>query len=313
MVILLPIALIIFFFTSWIIRHYTNIWIQRSITAAESGIVGFAAWLLLASIVVWFWGIVSLTLDFISTHDVEDIWILLFAALLTGYALEFYIRSKEELRFAETIDFFKEALQFRRSAQRRLTILDLMEQRRRRQNASESADTLTPERIKIQASIHQERETNEILSMLKQGKMVDLMNLLRINKKSTVSHPYYDSISEIRIDPTRKRVIITVDLVEISESDLTEDVAVLRFNRQVYDFFQAVQIDSRLKPFANYLESILVICRRLVANKLGESFFQPFFRGGILIEDLRKMEDKYFNPRKLGEIAAIAFRNGEAV
>jgi len=76
--IILPIALVFFFLTWLVLRRYTKIWINRYISFFESIIAGIAAWLHIFSIIAWFGGIVLTVLEFLSTHETEDIWAILF-------------------------------------------------------------------------------------------------------------------------------------------------------------------------------------------------------------------------------------------
>jgi hypothetical protein len=62
-----------------------------------------------------------------------------------------------------------------------------------------------------------------------------------------------------------------------------------------------------------FFDSYLILCRAVRIDKNHAEVFYPFMRVGILIADLRKLEGFYFNPRKLTDIAAVAFNNGAQI
>ena len=97
------------------------------------------------------------------------------------------------------------------------------------------------------------------------------------------------------------------------KTQFKDEMTVLRFNRQVYDFLQSMNSESWLKPYAPFFESYFLMCRAMRINKDNTEVFYPFMKVGILISELRKLEGFYFNPRKLSEIAAVAFNNGAQV
>ena len=90
-------------------------------------------------------------------------------------------------------------------------------------------------------------------------------------------------------------------------------MTVLRFNRKVYDFLQSMNSELWLKPFTPLFESYYLMCRARRINKDSTEVFYPFMKVGMLISELQKLEGSYFNPRKLSEIAAVAFNRGAQV
>ena len=117
----------------WILlRRFTLIWINRPPTIIESTIAGIAAWLFIFSIVVWFGGIVLTLLEFLSSHSTPDIWAIIISTLLTGFGANFFLQSRSEFSLDDTKDYIKEAIQFRRSAQSRLDVLSLIQQRKKK-------------------------------------------------------------------------------------------------------------------------------------------------------------------------------------
>ncbi|MBN1396705.1 MAG: hypothetical protein JXA06_01610 [Bacteroidetes bacterium] len=127
-----PISAVVFIF-SWLqLRRISKIWMQKPVSTDESITAGIAAWFFLFSILAWFFGIYLLFIQVLTEKGLTDIFILTFLVLLSAYIFYFYMQSRYELRYDETMDFWKEALQFRRSEQRRLDILDLMQKERER-------------------------------------------------------------------------------------------------------------------------------------------------------------------------------------
>jgi hypothetical protein len=104
-----------------------------------------------------------------------------------------------------------------------------------------------------------------------------------------------------------------MDFPEFREAQFKDEMIVLRFNRQVYDFLQSMNSESWLKPYIPFFESYFLMCRAKRTNKDSTEVFYPFMKTGILVSELRKLEGSYFNPRKLSEIAAVAFNHGAQV
>jgi len=51
----------------------------------------------------------------------------------------------------------------------------------------------------------------------------------------------------------------------------------------------------------------------LKTEGVGIQVFYPFMKAGMLVSELRNLEGFYFNPRKLSEIATVAFNDGAQV
>ena len=311
--VILLIALAVFILTWLLLRKFTLIWIDRPPTIIESIISGISAWLFLISIVAWFGGIVLMIFDFFSSHDTLDIWMIIFSVLVTGYGLDFYLRAKAGLGTRDTQDYLKEAVQFRRSAQSRLDVIALIKERRRRIQPASGNSHESLQRARLQANLSKVKELDTQLALLREGTTIDISEIWYMQKDMHSRHPFYKKVKELRIEPNRKRFSIVIDFPEFKEKQFKDDMVVLRFNRQVYDFFQSIYAESWLKPYAPFFESYFLICRAMRISTDKSEVFYPFLKVGIDISELRKLEGFYFNPRKLSEIAAVAFNQGAQV
>jgi hypothetical protein len=311
---ILPITLTVLAFTWLLLRKFTLIWIDRPITFAESIIAGIAAWVFLFSIIAWFAGMVVTTFHFISSHDIKDIRIVSAAVLLTGFSMFFINRSRSAFGIEDTQDYLKEAIQFRRSGQHRLDLIALMKQRQKRQPQTVARnDPESLQRARLQASLSKGKELDAQLSLLREGTTVDISELWYTQTKLRSFHSFCEKVQESRIEPNRKRFSLSIDFPEFHEEQLKDETTVLRFNRQLYDFLQSLNAESWLKQFAPFFESYFLICRAVRMNNNNTEVFYPFMKAGILVFELRKVEGFYFNPRKLSEIATVAFNNGAQV
>ncbi|MCX6122838.1 MAG: hypothetical protein NTX44_14600 [Ignavibacteriales bacterium] len=311
---ILPIALTVLILTWILLRKFTLIWIDRPPSLTESILAGFSAWLFLLSIITWFGGIVFLVLDFLSSHDTLEIWTVVFSALVTGYGADFYLRSKSDFSTRDTQDYLKEAIQFRRSAQSRLDLLALIRQRQKgRMKPAAGNDPESLQRARLQVSLSKEKNLDAQLALLREGTTVDISEIWYMQPKIHSLHPFYEKVHEARIEPKRKRFSIIIDFPEFEEAQFKDEMVVLRFNRQVYDFFQSMNTESWLKPYAPFFESYFLMCRAKRLSKDNTEVFYPFMKAGMPISELHKLEGFYFNPRKLSEIAAIAFNHGAPV
>jgi len=262
----------------------------------------------------WFGGIVLTLLEFLSSHDSTDLWVVIFSSLITAFGIPFFLRSRSEFGLDDTQDYIKEAIQFRRSGQRRLDLISLMQQRQRRRRklvAGNNPESL--QRARLQANLSKVKELDAQLALLREGTTIDISEIWYMQPKMHSLHPFYEKVQEARIEPNRKRFSIFIDFPEFNEIQFKDEMVVLRFNRQVYDFFQSLYSESWLKPYAPFFESYFLMCRAKRMNKDQSEVFYPFIKVGILVSELRKLEGFYFNPRKLSEIATVAFNQGAQV
>lgn len=314
MYVLFPIVLVVFVLT-WIqLRRFTTIWIDRPPSIPESIVSGICAWLFLLSAVVWFGGIVYLFVQFVRVHNTTDLWVLIFCALVTGYGGDFFLRAGSDFSTKDTQDYLKEAIQFRRSAQSRLDVIAFMKERRRkhhRPGGKVSPEVVERERLK--ASLSKVKELDTQLELLRAGTSIDISELWLTQMKTRQGHTFYQNVSEAKIDPNKKRFSLHLNFEELTEDLLKDEMNVLRFNRQVYELFQSLNAEPFLKPYAQFFDSYFLLCRAVRTDKKNNEVFYPFMRVGIFIADLRKLEGFYFNPRKLTEIAAVAFNNGAQI
>jgi hypothetical protein len=312
--IILPIAFAVLIISWLLLRRFTKVWVDRPITAFESFIAGISAWLFIFSIFSWFGGIALTLIELLGGQEIEDVWALLFAVLLTGYGMDFLIRSNPEMHLGETKEFIKEAIQFRRSAQRRLDLISLIQLKQKDKKLpvfENSPDSR--QRVRLQAKLFKEKELDTQITRLREGNIVDIEDVWRERTKTIPTNSFFQQVQEVRVDPNRKRLSLTADFPELNAISLQDEMIILRFNRQVYDFMQFLNSENWIKPYTQFFESYFIICRATRTNPDGIEILYPFMKVGMSITDLRKMESGYFNPRKLSEIAALAFNNGSPV
>ncbi len=307
------IAFVGFLLTWPVLRRFTRIWVQRPITASESMVAGTIAWLFLFSLLLWFGGISLLFINCIYSYKILDIGILLSSLLFTGFVMHLINQSRYDMHLDDIQDFFKEAIQFRRSEQRRLDLLSLTRQERRRKQKHTVNDSASRQRERLQANLDKEKEQDKQLTLLRERTSIDMSELWHIHTQTHSSHPMYEKIQEVRIDPNKRRLSLSADFPELSEEQLKDKTTVLRLNRQVYDFLQSMNAEPWLKPYTPFFESYFLMCRATKIIPEGAELMYPFMRAEALVSELRKLEGLYFNPRKLSEITTLAFNNGTQV
>ncbi len=299
-----------------LLRRYTVIWTRRPITAVESFFCGTASWLLMFELIAWAAGIILTAVDLVNSYSGENIWTLIVAVSLTAFLAHLIFRTRSEMEYDDTFDFIREMLQFRRSAQHRLSVIDLFQQRRQ-EKRKEIAARHTPdgfEYAKLQFQLAHSQDVAGRIDQLRAGQAIDLTEPWNAAPEKYATHPFYSYIQEVKIDPARRRVILLLNLYEYYEETFADESTELKLFRQVYDFLQSIRNDLRLKPYAEFIDSIYLLCRRI--KRIGqeaEEVLYPFFKAGVLIDDLKNYEGTYFNPRKLSTIAALAFQKGDQV
>jgi len=313
MYVIFPIAIVGFLLTWPLLRRFTRIWMQRSITVSESMVAGAIAWLFLLSLLAWFGGIGLAFVNYIFTHKIIDIGILLVSIVFTGFVMNYINQSRYELRIDDTQDFFKEAIRFRRSRQRRNDLLSLMDQERKQKKRGAGNDMESSQHKRLQASLDKEKGQDTQLMALREGTIIDVSELWHTHTQTHSSYPLYDKVQEVRIDPNKKQLSFYADFPELSEEQLKDETTVLRFNRQVYDFLQSINAEPWLKPYTPFFESYFLMCRATRIIPGGAELMYPFMKVVALVSELRKLEGSYFNPRKLSEITTLAFNSGAQV
>ena len=316
MYILLSTTFVCIVLTWSLLRRYTIIWTHRPITMTESFFCGTASWLLLIELMSWAAGIILTVFDVLNSHKGRDIWTILLAVSLTVFFVHFIFRTKSEMEYDNTFDFIKETLQFRRSAQQRLSVIELFQQRQQQKKyarkALQTPDAL--EHAKLQLHLAQGQDVAGRIDQLRSGQSIDLTEPWNAVTEKYATHPFYSCIQEVKIDPARKRLMLFLNLYEYYEETFTDETAELKLFRQTYDFLQSIRNDLRLKPYAEYISSIYMLCRRIKQVGMeSEEVLYPFFKAGVLLDDLKNYEGTYFNPRKLNAIAAVAFQKGDQV
>jgi len=271
------------------------------------------AWLFLLSILAWLSGIGLACLDSFNSRKLTDIGVLLFSLLLTVYAAKFFFQSRSEQGFEETVDFWKEAIQFRRSSQRGPDVHSLMRQELGRKNKHAVKNSSSREHRILQADLDKEKEHEAQLTLLRNGKSIDISELWHIQTRTHSSQTLFNKVQEVRIDPNKKRFFLNINFPELNEDKLKDETSVLRINRQVYDFFQSINAEPWLKPYMAYIEKYFMICRATRKVQDGTEILYPFMKVEVLISELRELEGSYFNPRKLSEITDLTFNGGAQV
>ncbi|MBN1396706.1 MAG: hypothetical protein JXA06_01615 [Bacteroidetes bacterium] len=156
-----------------------------------------------------------------------------------------------------------------------------------------------------------EKEQKAQLELLRKGVGIDIIEMCR--KHIHPSQPLFEKVKEARIDPDKKRLALHIDFPELNEENLKDDTAVLRLNRQIYDFFQILNAKPWLKPYSPHYETYFLICRTTKKIQDGTEILYPFMKVEAKISELRKLEGAYFNPRRLSEIAELYFNGGAQV
>jgi hypothetical protein len=314
MYLILPIAFVVVLPSWFVLRRLTHIWVEKPLSVFESIVSGIAAWLFLMGSGAWVAGIIMTTVSLLNGGSIQDILFLTFSALATIYVVSFIVRSNYELRLDDTRDFIKEALQFRRSAQHRLDVLSFIKQRQRKSGPNnKSINNTEAEREHLQKILSKEKEYENIIALIRDGDTADISGVWRESSAHHAPDSIYKKVYEARIEPGRKRLSIYADFPELSLEQLRDEMTILRFNREVYDFLQSLHVEPWLKHYMQFFDCYFLVCRAPKKGEDGGEFFFPFMKVGAAVSDLLKLEGAYFNPRKLGEVLTLAFNNGAQV
>lgn len=311
MYLILFIALVCFVIAWQFLRHFARIWTQRSLSIQESMVAGIFSWTFFLALAGWCIVNVLFLIDYFASYETKNLWILIFSFLVLGYCIDFFRRSRYELHLDDTLDFIKDAIQFRRSGQHRLDILAYM--KKHRIQHGKAVEYETEERSRLQADLQKEKDLLADIALLRKGTSVDLSELWSAHVRTDVASSMYTHVEHAQIDPVKKQFCVSVMFPDLDERQFLDETAMVRLNRQVYDFLQAINAEPWLKTYSAFFDTLFLICKALKKKGEGTTFSYPFMKVSITTSELHKLEGGYFNPRKLSQIAALAFNNGNQV
>jgi len=307
---LLIIAYLLMFSMWFILRRFLYLWKNRQSSAFESVLTGFCAWIMVVTVgavvcIIFYSGWKSLFV-----YSSENVLTFTLAALTCAVLLAVLRINRSEFELDDMLDFLKEALMFRRSEKRRVDLIEVMKIREGRKRTDRAIE-IELAKVKLEAELRKEKEIELQLKLLSGGTKVDITNIWRQNVGSHGEQSIFAKVIEAVIEPNYKRLSIVVDFRDLSEEKLKDDMLVLRFNREVYEFLQSLRYEGWLKRYSNFFDHYFLVCRAIKRNMEDEEFLYPFLRLSVSIEKLKELEGKYFNPRKLGELGGLIFDGGK--
>lgn len=303
-----------FIFVDWfILRILMRKWKSHPLSMAHSAFAGILSWLLLISLIIWFGIILSTLWKILFSYAVKELILLVVNSIVTGIIIMIFIPYKYELQIDDMWDFIRESLLFRRSAQKKIDLFNTIETTRKRRAIKYRSGVEAVEREALRSELNKEKEIERHISFLKQGTTVDISDLWKLQSKTHAEQSIYTKINEVKIEPYQKRIRMIADFPDLKRDKLKDEMYILKFNRDVYDFLQSLRYEGWLKKYWQFFETFYLICRILKTNEEGTDIYYPFMKVVMSVSTLVELEGKYFNPRKLGEVADIVFKDGNPV
>ncbi len=158
-------------------------------------------------------------------------------------------------------------------------------------------------------SIHLQDEVRR----LAQGEEVDISDSWHMNSLRRASNPLYLQISEVRIRPAVGVLSFRLTVQDVQQEDLRDVKIVYRLKQDLYDVLQAIRSEEWMRPYARFFQSMTVKCYATRLNSFGQPLLYPFMTINVAVEELEKLEGRFFNVGNFGKIAKVDFNGGEPI
>jgi hypothetical protein len=148
-------------------------------------------------------------------------------------------------------------------------------------------------------------QTNSELGMLQRGESADLSEMFKTNTAAKRSHPMYEFISLVRIEPSER--VLTFKMIlppSATEPDLTTD-KLQRIKHGVYQVFQALVVEPWLKPYLEYVASVRTSCARVKKDEFDMTREFPIMTVEMTTANVKQNRGRPFNSAEFEKIATV--------
>lgn len=301
------------------LRFFKISWFKQSFPPSFIYLAGVFAWFtalaLLASVISF----ISMTLDVISSSDSDAFIPFIVIILVLGVASKLLYDKREVLDIRHMIPFLRSAILFRPYDARRQEIFERNERTQVAQaikSAAEQAASGEPAGV-IDISENSgfgQTETPAItnapqasseLDLLAKGEGVDISEVFKASTAKAPSHPLYQFVSLLRINPTEK--IMSFNLVlpsSATEPELNQE-KLQRVKQGVSQVFQTMIAEPWLKPYLTFFNAVRATCLRVRKDEFDMTRESSFMTVQIDLAHLRQSRGRPFSAAEFDKSASI--------
>lgn len=304
-----------------ILRFFKISWLKLAFPPNFIYIVGLFAWCTILALLTVVYSLVSLVIDVFVAFEVKTATGLVIMLTVCGVAVILLIAKKEVLDLAHMLPFLRAAIQFKPYDAKRQELFEQHERIQLRQaetafsKRNQSGEPAEDEVIIIADDENGDTkdvkadsaspESSTELELLKRGGGVDISDIFRAMTAEKPSHPFYQYLSVLRINPSEK--ILSFKLVFpmfTKASDLTPE-KLLRVKQGAYQVFQAILAEEWLKPYLEFASSMKTTCFRIRRDDFDMPQEQHFLSIQAGMSHMRQRMGKPFNNADFSTIATI--------
>ena len=303
-----------------VLRFFKISWLKQGFPASFIYLAGVFAWFAALTIVAALYSFISMTIDLISSFDTDTLIPYVIILIVVGIAVKLLSDRSEILDIPHMIPFLRSALFFQPYDARRQELVERNERiqiAQARKAAAERVASGQPAEEAIDISedsakgeatasttAQEPQETTE-LDLLKRGEGVDISEIFKSNTEKLPSHPLYQLISMVRIDPSDKSMSFRMVLPSsATEPELTQE-KLKRIKQGVYQVFQALIVEQWLKPYGAFIGSVKTNCFRVRKDEFDMTSESMFMSVKMDVNQIRQHRGKPFNSDEFEKIAAI--------
>lgn len=304
-----------------VLRFFKTSWLKLAFPPTFIYIAGIFAWCTGLALLAVVFSFLSLLFDIIVAFELETAIGLVVLLALCGIAAKLLMDKKEVLDLSHMIPFLRAAIQFKLYDAKRQELFEQHERMQFRQaekafsKRNQSGESTEEGVIVISdyeksdsddvKGVPDSRESSAELEMLRRGESADMSELFKAKTANQPSHPFYEYVSVMRIEPSEKILSFKMVFPMFTKaSDLTPE-KLLRVKQGAYQVLQAILAEEWLKPHLEFAFSMKTTCFRIQKDDFDMPQEHLFLSVQVGISHMRQRRGKPFNNADFSSIATI--------
>ena len=302
-----------------ILRLFKVSWLKQGFPPSFIYLAGVFAWFAILAVIAALYSFVSMTIDLASAFDTDTLIPFVIILIVLGIAAKLLADKKEILDISHMTPFLRSAVLFQSYDARRQELVERNERwqiAQAQKAAAERAASGEPEeemdvsedagmKSEGPAAVSDASKATTELDLLKRGEGVDISEMFTSNTAQLPTHPLYQHISSVRIDPSDKLLSFRIVLpASATEPELTPE-KLQRVKQGMYQVFQTLVIEQWLKPLAGFFTSVKTVCFRVRKDEFDMTREIMFMSIQMPVNQILQHRGKPFNSAEFEKIATI--------
>ncbi len=231
----------------------------------------------------------------------------------------------EILRWERTGPFLRDALRFTDFTRRRDNVFEDAEwqqiQRTHRETTgrnvnlvrqsleprTERKTDLLSSAVVIRPEAVRPKHLADEIARLEAGERVDITDALRINVYRHRTHPRYDQIIMLSVDPAERVLSFQIVFPAVQGAHLRDADARFRILQELYEVLQALQAEPWIAPYGKFIATFSAECFRVETDSFDMPTQIPFLSVRIAWDELRSRADRIFIVTELPKISVVTW------